>query len=229
MSDAVPAFRRTAGGGGATSGIGRRRDRARTQGTDSYQERRREIARVAAQVFNRKGYQGTSLGAVAKALGVDRASLYYYIDSKEELFDEVVREATEQNVARAEAIKAADVPPDEKLRSLVVALMASYAENYPLQYVYIRENLSHVAPERSAWSQHMRALNKRYEGCAIAIVQEGIDAGAFRPLVSARTIAFGILGMVNWTNRWFAPDRSGETAEQIGAAYADVVLAGLRA
>ena len=67
MTGAVPSPR-TGGGGGAgsaTSGIGRRRDRARKHGTNSYQERRREIARVAAQVFNRKGFRGTSLGAVA--------------------------------------------------------------------------------------------------------------------------------------------------------------------
>lgn len=216
-------------GGGSTSAIGRRRDRARSSGTDSYRERRREIARVAAQVFNQKGFRGTSLGAVAAALGTDRASLYYYIASKEELFDEVVREATEANVATAEAIGSSGAPAAEKLRTLVRELMASYARNYPLQYVYIRENLSHVAPERSAWSQHMRGLNRRYEECVVAIVQEGIDDGTFRPLASARVVAYGILGMVGWTNRWFVPDRSRETADQIGSAYAEMVLAGLRA
>lgn len=221
----MPASRQS---GGSTSAIGRRRDRARKSGTDSYQERRREIARVAAQVFNREGFRGTSLGAVAAALGTDRASLYYYIASKEELFDEVVREATEANVATAEAVRSSDAPAAEKLRTLIQELMASYAKNYPLQYVYIRENLNHVAPERSAWSQHMKGLNKRYEECVVDIVQEGIDEGAFRPLASARVIAFGILGMVGWTNRWFVPDRSSENADQIGSAYAEMVLAGLR-
>ena len=58
------------------------------------------------------------------------------------------------------------------------------------------------------------------------IVQEGIDNGTIRPLTSARVIAFGRIGMVGWTNRWYVPDRSPESAETIGKAYAEMVLQG---
>jgi TetR/AcrR family transcriptional regulator, cholesterol catabolism regulator len=209
------------------SGIGRRRNRAQKGGTDSYQQRRREIAHAAAGVFNKKGFRGTSLGAVAAELGIDRASLYYYIGSKEELFDEVVRDVTEVNVTRALAIEASDDSPPEKLSALIKDLMESYGRNYPLLYIYIRENLSHVAGGRSAWAAQMKRLNKRYEESAVAIIQQGMDDGTFRELGSARVIAFGILGMVGWTNRWFVPDRSPESAAEIGDGYAEVILTGL--
>ena len=62
---------------------------------------------------------------MADALGTDRASLYYYIANKRELFDEVVREVSEANVATAEAVLAQDAPALEKLRTLVIALMSS--------------------------------------------------------------------------------------------------------
>lgn len=210
------------------SGIGRRRALARKEGTDNYHQRRNEIAVAAAEVFNQKGFRGTTLEAVAQAMGIDRASLYYYIGSKEELFDEVVREVTEANVARAEAIKQTEAAPADKLRSLILDLMGSYAENYPLLYVYIRENLDHVAGDRTAWSRHMKSLNKRYEEAVIAIIQEGLDTGAFRPVASARIIAYGVVGMIGWTNRWFSPTKSAESAAEIGTAYAEMVLAGLR-
>ena len=214
-------------GGSRVSGIGRRRNRAQKSGSDSYQQRRREIAHAAAGVFNRKGFRGTSLGAVAAELGIDRASLYYYIGSKEELFDEVVREVTEVNVARALAIEASVDSPPEKLRALIKDLMESYGRNYPLLYIYIRENLSHVAGDRSAWAAQMKRLNRRYEESAVAIIQQGLDDGTFRALGSARVIAFGILGMVGWTNRWFVPDRSAESAAEIGDGYAELILTGL--
>jgi TetR/AcrR family transcriptional regulator, cholesterol catabolism regulator len=35
--------------------------------------------------------------------------------------------------------------------------------------------------------------------------------------------------MIGWTNRWFVPDRSPDSAESIGAAYAEMAVAGLRA
>jgi TetR/AcrR family transcriptional regulator, cholesterol catabolism regulator len=211
----------------ATSEIGRRRDLALEKGSSSYQEKRREIAAAAAHIFNQRGYRGTSLTAVAEALDMDRGTLYYYVSNKQELFDDVVREASEKNVAAAEAALASDVSPLEKLRALICELMASYAANYPLLYVYIRENLSHVDAERSEWSKYMRGLNRRYEEAVIAMVQEGIDNGTIRPLASARVLAFGIIGMVGWTNRWFVPDRSSEDAEVIGAAFAEMALKGL--
>ena len=211
----------------STSHIGKRRDLAQEKGSASYQECRNEIARVAANLFNQKGFQGTSISAVAEALDMDRATLYYYISNKQELFDEVVRDASEKNIAAAEAARSSDAAPLEKLRTLVVDLMNSYAANYPLLYVYIRENLTHVDAERSDWSKYMRSLNRRYEEAVIAIVQEGIDNGSIRPLASARVLAFGVIGMIGWTNRWFVPERSPESSQTIGKAYAEVIVAGL--
>ncbi len=211
----------------STSYIGKRRDLALEKGSASYQERRNEIARVAANLFNQKGFQGTSITAVAEALDMDRATLYYYISNKQELFDEVVRDASEKNVAAAEAARSSDAAPLDKLRTLVVDLMNSYAANYPLLYVYIRENLTHVDAERTDWSKYMRSLNRRYEEAVIAIIQEGIDNGSIRPLASARVLAFGVIGMIGWTNRWFVPDRSPESSETIGNAYAEVIVTGL--
>ncbi|GAC1375624.1 MAG: TetR/AcrR family transcriptional regulator [Acidimicrobiales bacterium] len=210
-----------------TSGIGRRRELARSEGSEAYAARRTEIARAAAQVFNQRGFGGTSIGAVAKALGMDRATLYYYIGSKEELFDEVVREATEANVATVERIRASGSDAPQKLREIIVALMKSYADNYPLLYVYIRENLNHVSAERSAWSVYMRKLNKRYQDAVVATVQEGMDGGAFRAIGSASVVTYGILGMVGWTNRWFDPDKSSQDADEIATTYAEIILGGL--
>lgn len=210
------------------SQIGRRRSLALNKGSQSYQERRREIARVAAEVFNKRGFRGTSLSAVAEALGTDRASLYYYIANKRELFDEVVRVASETNVTTAEAVFAQDVPSLEKLRTLIIELMRSYAAHYPLLYVYMRENLAHVESGRTEWSQYMRHINRRYEEVFIAIVQDGIDDGTIRPLASARVLAFAIIGMIGWTNRWFVPDRSPESADVIGNAFAELALGGLK-
>ena len=73
----------------------------------------------------------------------------------------------------------------------------------------------------------MRNVNRRYDNAITSIVQEGIDDGTIRPLASARVLAFGIIGMVGWTNRWFVPDRSPESAETIGTAYAEMIVKGL--
>jgi AcrR family transcriptional regulator len=210
------------------SAIDRKRTQAFENGKDAYLQKRREIARAAAEVFNRKGFRGTSVGAVADALGMSRASLYYYIPDKHTLFDELITESIESNVTRAEEIRAAEGSAVEKIRMMIVDIMRISARNYPLLYLFLRENLSQVAPERTEWSRHVRGLNRRYEQILIAIIEEGVRNGELRPVASPRLMAYGIFGMTGWTSRWFDPKTSLETAEEIGAAFAEMVLSGIR-
>lgn len=211
-----------------TSGIGRRRAAARDEGGAAYQERRTEIVAAAAEMFKRHGYRGTKLGDVAEALNLDRASLYYYVGSKEELFHEVVGGAVETNAATAEQIRDAPGTAPEKLRRLITELMISYGEAYPFLYVYIQENLGNAARDRSDWAREMARHNKRYENAVVAIVAAGIQEGTLRTGTQPWVIAFGIIGMVAWSNRWFNPNESTVPAAEIGAAYAEALLSGLQ-
>jgi hypothetical protein len=53
-------------------------------------------------------------------------------------------------------------------------------------------------------------------------IQDGIDAGAFRP-VDPRLAALGIIGMINWIAWWYRPDRDG-TGESVAANLADMAV-----
>lgn len=211
-----------------TSGIGRRRAAARDEGGAAYRERRAEIVTAAAEMFKRNGYRGTKLSDVGEAMGMDRASLYYYVGSKEELFQEVVGGAVETNADAAEQILAGPGSAPDKLRRLIVDLMISYADTYPFLYVYIQENLGHATRDRSPWAREMDRHNKRYENAVVALVQAGIDEGTLRGETQAWVVAFGIIGMVAWSNRWFNPNESSVPAAEIGAAYAETLLGGLQ-
>jgi AcrR family transcriptional regulator len=209
------------------SGIARRRAAARNESNPAYLERRREIVTAAARVFKRKGLQGTNISDIAAEAGADRASLYYYAGSKEELFHEVVREAVEANLEIARAIQAGPGTAPQKIRELITSLMASYAENYPILYVFIQENLTHMPARHEPWARDMRRVNKDYEELIIQLVQSGFDEGSIRPVAPAWVIAFGIMGMLGWTNRWFNPEASAASAAEIAAAFADTILLGV--
>ncbi len=79
------------------SRIARRRSTALSEGGPDYAAKRAELVRVATAVFRLRGYAATSLNEIAHAFGTDRASLYYYVASKEELFQECVADAVAQN------------------------------------------------------------------------------------------------------------------------------------
>ncbi|HSX79322.1 MAG TPA: helix-turn-helix domain-containing protein, partial [Candidatus Saccharimonadia bacterium] len=55
-------------------------------------KREQEIIAAAAKVFKEKGYHAATTRDIAAEVGIQQATLYYYISSKEELLYLVVRE-----------------------------------------------------------------------------------------------------------------------------------------
>jgi AcrR family transcriptional regulator len=212
------------------SQISRRRQAALSGGRDGYVDRRQKLIEAAASVFQTKGYGAASLGDVANVLGTDRASLYYYVSSKEELFHAVVFKAAEDNVLKAESIRDQDASAVSKLSDIIHELMASYEKHYPYLFVYIQEKMTSFAPEgddeESAWAADMRLLNERYETAVLDVVNQGLAEGVFKALATSRVISYGIIGMVNWSHRWFRPNGP-SSAEEIGDAFTEIVLKGL--
>ncbi len=184
---------------------------------------------MAASVFKERGFRGTTLNHIADALGTDRATLYYYVGSKEDLFQEIVREAVGVNLATAISIRDGEGTAPEKVRQLIVSVMASYAEFYPVLYVLIQENLDHVAPERDTWAQEMKQVNHDFTDVLIEIIEAGHQDGTLSSAAPAWLQSYGIMGMVGWTNRWFDPNKAPVSAEEIGSTFADMVLGGLLA
>lgn len=210
------------------SGIAKRRAAARDEANPAYLERRAEIVGAAARVFKAKGLQGANLGDIAVESGADRASLYYYVGNKEELFHEVVREAVESNLVLAKAIRDGEGTAPEKLRVLVESLMKSYAENYPILYVFVQENLSRMPDKHAGWARDMRRINKEYEQIVVTLVSDGMDEGTVRRIGPPWIVAYGLMGMVGWTSRWFEPDESAASAQEIAGVFADTLLVGLQ-
>jgi AcrR family transcriptional regulator len=208
--------------------IGKRRNAARKGARQSYEVRRKQIGEAAIGVFHRLGYQGASLSAVANELGVDRATLYYYFSSKEQMYDEIVRAVLLKNEQLADQIAQSAMPAGRKMRELITAFMASYVENYPLLHIYVREDLRHVSGKRSDWSLEMLKVNRRIENVFIRIIEDGYEDGSFRNIGPARRVAYGILGMLNWSHRWFDPAKDSQPGE-IGSTFAELVLGGLEA
>src|SRR3954469_15366404 len=77
--------------------------------------RREELTRTAARLFAERGYHGTSLADVAEALGIQKASLYHHIESKEDLLWEVAWGGAEAFHAALDSVPD-DLPSTERIR-----------------------------------------------------------------------------------------------------------------
>jgi AcrR family transcriptional regulator len=208
------------------SDMAQRRAMAREAGDSEYRRRRAELVEAAASVFKRKGFRAANLNDIAGEVGMDRASLYYYASGKDELFREVVLVAVRENVAMAERVRDGAGGADAKIGDFIGRLMLSYERHYPYLFVYVQENMAHIDRE-GAWGQDMIVLGKRFDSAVRDIVQQGLDEGSLRAGEGdARLIANAIIGMCNWSHRWFHPTGRND-AKAIGGIFSELVLRGL--
>jgi AcrR family transcriptional regulator len=208
------------------SGIGRRRQAAAKEGTDAYRARYDELVQAAARVFKKKGYGRATVGDIAREMGTDRATVYYYVPNKASLFRLAVRQKLLENTEHIESIALSDATAPDKLRAAIRGLMKSFHESYPALYIYVQEDLNRLDTDDDEWASEMKQLGRRYDAAMIRVIEEGLADRSLHSLLPPKAIAFSIIGMLNWSYRWFREDGL-LSGEEIGDALADVVLGGL--
>src|SRR5579862_3021566 len=100
--------------------------------------RREELTRAAARLFAERGYQGTSLADLADALGLQKASLYHHIESKEDLLWEVASEGAAAFRTALDGVPA-DAPATERIRLALRAHLGVVAQQLDVATVFVRE------------------------------------------------------------------------------------------
>lgn len=213
----------------APSRIAQRRSTALQEGGADYSAKRTELIRVAAEVFREKGYAAATLNDVAAVFGTDRASLYYYVGSKEELFQECITHAVETNIARARVIAEREISPRAKLKELIELIIRSQVEHYPYMYVYIQEDMRQVASQDAQWAQNMVEQTHELERYFLDIIAEGVSNGTFRSDLSNTLIANSLFGMTQWTHRWYVPASSKYTEEELIRVFSAILFQGIDA
>ena len=111
-------------------------------------QREREIYDVAAEIFHRKGYAGTSLQDIADAVGLLKGSLYYYIDSTEDLLYRITQAIHEGARANLAASRAVDGPASERMRALVEGHVLAFRERLAWIRVFYTEHTALSADRR---------------------------------------------------------------------------------
>jgi TetR/AcrR family transcriptional regulator, cholesterol catabolism regulator len=197
----------------------RRRAAAAQESTPSYQEKRKAIVAAAARVFQKRGYAATSLAQIAEEAGTDRATLYYYASSKQVLFDEVIRQASEKNLDAVEAIVASGASASAKLEEALTQLMESYNSDYPYLHVFMERYLQSLPAESGRTKHQTQDWAARYYNAIRSILRQGQESGEFAFELPLGITTIGVIGTVNWIQA------TGVTSSQRRKALGDKALA----
>ncbi len=185
-----------------------------------FNAKRRAVIRAAGEAFRRRGYHNTSMTEIAKALGLSKAALYYYVKNKEEVLFEchlMVYEAMEEVLA---------VPHREEKNGLDY-LTSVFAQ---LVTLLTRDGLSLLTDVNSLSGESRdRVLAQRgaIERRITNIVNGGIIDGSIRQSDPRLTVFF-FMGALNWLNAWYDP-KGRVTGDAIAAHFAAQMRAGVTA
>jgi AcrR family transcriptional regulator len=179
------------------------------------------ISRVACRIFREKGYHATGMRAIADAMGMRPAALYYWYPSKEELLFRIMDRAVEELTEQVRAAIDPQVSAAEQLRQAICAHITTIADHLDELTVFLHETKSLDARRREI----IQGKSGRYEHIFRDILHQGITSGEFAK-VDARLARFFILSGCNWLYNWYRPGGSYKP-EQIARTFGDMILQGL--
>jgi YD repeat-containing protein len=174
----------------------------RSPNAGSPKRREQEIVSAAAEIFRKNGYADTSVQDVADAVGILKGSLYYYIDSKEDLLYRVLLEVHEDAQGwLSEISEMTDATPLEKISAYVRRHIEYNVRNMNKVAVYYHD-FGLLSAERRA---DIRKQRRVYEDFLEQLIKQAQKAGQVDKKADPRVLAYCMFGTMNWTYTWYRP------------------------
>jgi AcrR family transcriptional regulator len=180
---------------------------------------------VVVEVFNERGYDGTSMEDLARRLGIGKSAIYHHVSGKEELLRLALDRALDGLAAVADAARAADGPAVERLEALIRGSVEVLQARLPYVTLLLRVR-GNTAVERAA-------LDKRraFDRLVAELVTEAQHDGDVRPDVDPTVTARLLFGLVNSIVEWYRPTRrapGGSPGSRLADAVCALAFDGLR-
>ena len=186
---------------------------------------RSDILAAALRCFTRRGYNNTTMDAIVAESNLSKGTLYWYFDSKEELFEAALLSIFESFGDDTLSALAPCQTAAEKLRQLGLGA-AAFSDSIGAYFsLFLEFWVSRPHPDEAnrVWYD----LLEEYKVVISSIIQEGIDSGEFRP-VDVESLVWALMAAYDGLAAY-----AGFIAEmdlpRISEAFSEALLNGLRA
>lgn len=191
-------------------------------------DRRAEIIAHGTDAFVSHGYAGTSMADLARAIGIQKASLYHHFPSKEALFIACVTEGFEGAVQRLEAIRADPTLSDpDRIRA---AMAEVYRINLTTPVGRMAPLIAEVAPKipEVARTFHNGFIARHY-AVVTGMITDAVARGSFAPVdpLGLQHLIFGPVITLALSREMTAsfPDRDAlYPVDRIRESHTDLIL-----
>ncbi|MDN5918871.1 MAG: TetR/AcrR family transcriptional regulator [Pseudonocardia sp.] len=178
---------------------------------------------AATRLFGERGYTGTTMRDIAKAVGILPGSLYAHIHSKDAVLLEIIESGVDRFNAAADRVEEQAQPAADALQAVIREHLRIVAENPQRTLVVFHQWRFLDEPHRS----RLRTKRRHYEEFFSRTVRAGVADGEFDDGLDVKVAVLGILGALNWTPEWYSAEGPA-SPDQIADALAASLLSGLR-
>jgi len=175
------------GGKAAATGAGLSKRDERDPGV------RLRLLASATELFNRKGYAGTTVREIVAAAGVSKPVLYYYFRNKEGIFLDLMREALSQFDALLRDSEQSEGSAPERLKTLAERMLGLFVAH--IEVARLIYSL-YYGPPQGAPAFDMDAYHIRFQEAVLRMVEGGIRRGEFRK-GNAEDLSWAVIGAIN--------------------------------
>ncbi|MET9171061.1 TetR/AcrR family transcriptional regulator [Streptomyces misionensis] len=177
---------------------------------------------VAVQVFNQRGYDGTSMEHLSRAAGISKSSIYHHVSGKEDLLRRAVSRALDGLFAILEEPGAREGRPVDILEHVVRRMVEVLISELPYVTLLLRVR-GNTATER--WALERR---RDFDHRVAELLKAAAADGDVRADVEMRLVTRLVFGMINSIVEWYRPDVRGATGREVADAVVRLVFSGLR-
>jgi AcrR family transcriptional regulator len=182
-------------------------------------QREREVLDAAIAVFSEKSYAAASVADVADRVGMLKGSLYYYVESKEDLLMRIMRQAHGEATEIVATVGELDLSASERLEEFIRRYVRWQIANAPQVGLYFGEWRSLTGQRR----EEVREQRKIFERFVSGLIADIHDEQPHLRQTDPHLLVFYVLTAINSVWAWYRPHGK-QSPATIAEGYAQLVL-----
>ncbi|WP_036688844.1 TetR/AcrR family transcriptional regulator [Paucisalibacillus globulus] len=180
---------------------------------------RDKIIHSALLLFEKHGFHGVTVNQIVERTGTSKGGFYHHFTSKDELLFVIHDTFITYVLEKAYIAKNTYDSPTKKLHAIIKSFVQVFDLYKPHISVFYQENVY----LKANYEELIKKKRDQFKNIIIDTIHEGKANGDFRTDIAEEITGMAILGMVNWTYKWYK--KSGEKSiDEIGDIYVDLIM-----
>lgn len=181
---------------------------------------RQTLVDLCVKVFNRHGYEATSMGMLATELGISKSAIYHHVKTKEEILEDALDDALDGLETVTGQAEQTAGPARQKIEALLKGAVRVLVNRQPSVTLLLRLRGNSEVETKALLRR--RNLTTRLAN----LIADAQAEGSVRSTASPKILARLLYGTVNSLVDWYDPEKSAG-ADQTGDVLVDLIFQGI--